>query len=583
MSELQLPRWEILDPIYVADHSVVEHETVEIKEHRGDDLTSFDKYQLDLDDSDAWYLLGDAKVLVDFEVRHSGSLPTEPQGIVLQDGFSLFSRAELSFNGQEVEAINEPGIAHFYRHLTEYSQDYSNVADKQIWYPVDKVDGVLNYKTGLIYHENNLTEAHQVSNRTLPGGIPDGVTLHTYGPIAHNDDIPAEIFIAGDFYIFSSAGSSAGAGKFALGTVAVGDIAYYDGSNWNLVTVATQASKKSATLGSGWYAYAPENDHRSNVQHGYLALEDSGGDDISEWRSGVQHNPQYVASFDAGVRRLLTVENQKCILPLKELFGTLQTQGLKASRGTSMTIDLYKQKRPNAVLYAKGPGTTLNNGLAINIKKLSLLVPRVKPSVQLRQIVQDTLAKVPEVRQDYPCYQVFRFENISNTQTANRLKITVDSNRMMYCLAMFSLASKRENTDENPFQCGYETDVELSYIRLRNHDKEFPQEPYNLHNGGDLPRMYNDVAELFAKQRGMDNYNDGLFIDLDTYAEVHTIVGFNLRDTDPAITEQFRSSDLELQYNLSTQPIGNYDVTIITCSKKEIIAKHIGGDTKWMK
>ena len=594
MSELQLPRWQITDPSYIIDRSVVENQTVEVKEPRGDDLTAFDKFQLNLEDTDAWYILGEAKVHVEFDLKYNGSLPTEDHGIVLQDGFGLFSRAELSFNGQEVEAINEPGTAHFFRHLSEYSEDYDQIANKQIWYPVTKKDHVVNTKTGAIQYNPLLvaTQAVYAESRQPPGGLDD--LPHNYGTVAHNDDIPdisPSPYLKGDFYVFSSAGDSAGAGKFALGVVAVGDIALYVGptpgqagdNGWRLVTIATQNSERSSVLGSGWLSYLPENYHRAEVGHGYFPLDNSAGDDQgSALRQGVRPNPQYVASYDAGVRRLLTAGNQKCILPLNELFGTLQTAGLKATRGTSITVDLYKNKTPAAILYAKGK-TAVNSALVtLNIKKLSLFVPRVKPSVQMRQDVQNILATIPEIRQDYPCYQVFRFQNIAATQTANRLKIVVDSNRMLYALVMFSLSTKRTAINQNPHQCSIDNDILINWVRMKNHSKEFPSEPYSISNG-DLPRMYDDTAELFGKIRGADDFNKGMFIDLDQYADVHSVVSFNMQDSDPAVTEQFRSSDLELQYNLSAQPVGTYDVTVITCSKKQIIAKHIGGSVKLMK
>lgn len=594
MSEQMLPVWQVLDPTYEIDRTLADNQLAEFKEPRGN-LSPFTKYIVNNENQNDWFVLGSSELHVAFKVMNNNAELTTGQGVVLQNGFALFDRMELRFNGLEVEAVQDPGTVHTMRHLIEYGDDYNPKAEKQIWYPITKRDGLYSIPDDGVDFEDNYVLPHLSALHSPPGGLT-GIGPEEYPDyrayVNFNDNTFPDP-IAGIFVIFNNGGDTTGAGKYNIGVVEAGDIAYYTGVAWVRVSRATQAlPKDNAVLGSGWHVFMPQNDHSAPIVHSYLPIQDiesEGEEDISEFRGDVKANSQYVATFDAAVARLVRkdvkIGNEtfcSCILPLKEVFGSLATAGAKATRGTTMTLVLYKNKDPLTILYAKGPSPVVENAFNIDIKQISLFVRRVNPNNGLQlQVNQKMLQMTTPVRNDYNHYQLYRFSDLALTQTSNHLKLNIDSNRVRWCLVLFQLASKREKIQQNPYQVSAAHDVKVSFIQVKNHDMTFPpSSPFNIGNG-DFGRAYNDLAELFVRDRGgMDSFNGGLQITFDQFKDVHTLFPFNMRDTDPALTERFRSSDLEIHYNLSEQPIGAYDVVVITSNTETLLAKRIGDQIK---
>ena len=61
------------------------------------------------------------------------------------------------------------------------------------------------------------------------------------------------------------------------------------------------------------------------------------------------------------------------------------------------------------------------------------------------------------------------------------------------------------------------------------------------------------------------------------FVDAHTIVAFDLSQRDPDLAESFRMSELEINYDLQSQPSGVYDVTVVTGVRKELVEKRVGG------
>lgn len=182
MSHSQVsPVWALDVPSYMEDKSTEYFEYREIREARSD-LTNVTRLTLETQDRDSYQYLPAAYIKVDLQCTASDgttALTADQKLALVNNGVQkLFKRAELLFDNNQVQNLNDPAFAHMVKTLVESSAEHiESVGQNQFWHLDSLEDPLQTHLENSAVHVSVLAADGTVANTYAPTGQYNEIQL----------------------------------------------------------------------------------------------------------------------------------------------------------------------------------------------------------------------------------------------------------------------------------------------------------------------------------------------------------------------------------------------------------------------
>ena len=279
--------------------------------------------------------------------------------------------------------------------------------------------------------------------------------------------------------------------------------------------------------------------------------------------TNIIENPNYDENF-AKQNALSTNVNNYCLLNLGELIPYL-AQYNRVSRGQVFELKLTRSS----------PAKALFAGIAapdFHIKKLSLFMRRVKPSLSKQVVLNSTLSSKAVVPLVYDHVDVHVEHDINKSTLANRFIIAHRSARVKQILVAFCEARNSESVRRDPLAFRRN---KVNSIECRINGISFPDQIYRYTDEGSS-RIIADIHELGMKNQVWDG--DSL-IDPVNWETTRCVYAFDTSRQEESF-DSARNVQTELRYTLESAADNNYNVYCIVVSERKASLNLVDGHTK---
>ena len=286
----------------------------------------------------------------------------------------------------------------------------------------------------------------------------------------------------------------------------------------------------------------------------------------------IKKNTTYNDAFRSRVDRSPNV--QTLFIPLAEAFPILDDMGT-VSKGLRIELELTKQSNVNRCVFGKFNASAIS----IDISRISMWIPRLRPSTSMRQQVTATLKEEQKLMVPYHHLDFFQSNLYSSSTQNGSFKVTSDTNRPSLVLVGFQHASRDSDYRLNSLEFDRGT---LQSIHVRLNGQQHPQEEFEL-SEQKYVRIVQGLHEIGAKS--FQNY-DGSLVDFKKFADgPHSLIAFNLAHHDRALFDKSSIADLEIRWALSAAwpNSSDYQVCCAVVSERQLEASLGKGDVALRK
>lgn len=542
--EYLAPAYEIDQPSVIVDESIQQMRMTEYKTANGT-ITGDTVYRIAFDDESRWAQLSESYIQVKFYLTRTSTARTtaynviEKDEVMLPDAWGLFSSVKCSLNNNQVDIIQNPGTTHVMKCLSDFSRDYAdNIADNEgfapltVVEPYDTTDGTAN--TLVINPLSNsstitTTEVAEMGQTAIAG-------LSVW--------LPGNSMSSPFQYEYTLSGTDPNWGKAATGRYRQNP--YYDA---NFV-------KSKERLSKNWYPTTGGGIMRNSD---YEVMSEGNGATISAVTDPTTTSLTYSSAYKPVV----------VWLKLSELFPILSDVCKRATRGSKLEIELNKQS-PSALASAFYVNRVVAGfALTVTIERISLWLPTLEPSLAAKAYVEETMMRVPQTICKYLQMKTVVTSDIG--LNSNRIKLQVDSAKIMRVLVAFRDSVSQTSYNRNPY--GF-MGFNMSNIFLKINNKNVPETPYDC-NGNNIARALSDVYG----SKKLDDEDGSLITEANFRLGPCRIYNFDTSMDDYGFDTN-RISDVDLVYNMSSIPTVNYDVVCVVICEKSMKIKIASGKTK---
>lgn len=529
------PLWDVETKRVLVDNSIVSYRDTEYQTPQT--LSATDStYRLSFSDEAQYALLSDAKIHVRYTVsRTSTAIPLphpaiEQDHLMIPDPWGLFSSVACSINNQLIGVITNPGTAHMIKKIADFSSDYATaVGSMEGFYPLTKLEP-FSATTDIGYSPVEI-----ITGITTTQALQQGVTAANGQKVwlpAHSMSSPLQ-----KQYVLS--GGSA---------------------PWTLTATGLIRSNPH---------YSP-NFGRGNSRISVNTYPNVAGltQPNYETMSVNDKSPAY-ASLEEMASLITSTKTVDVMLKLSDLFPVLEQVCKIAIRGSKLDIVLQKQSNWASAFYQNY--VTSGMSAYVTISKVSLWIPLLRPSITAKLHVERIKDAEPTTFHKYTVMEKIETTEIPISMLSNRIKINVDTGKIVRVLVAFRSSLTQTRYDRNPY-CF--VGLNASQLQMKVNGMNIPESPYSTND--------NNCARVLYEMYGEKNYDDseGSLINHENFRDgPMRIYSFdcNMQDNEFDTT---RISDVEFNYQLSAQPATPYDVILLVLSEKGLYIKERSGKSK---
>lgn len=250
------------------------------------------------------------------------------------------------------------------------------------------------------------------------------------------------------------------------------------------------------------------------------------------------------------------------IIPLKELFPCLSM--LPATRGMILSVELTANRTASTILYQHNNfGANAAITPRVRVRTVNIWVPVVEPSATEKLSLQNQLLDLSSagpLSKPFVDYQLQRHRNFPSSAISSQFKIKLKTDRALFAIVGFQLSASRSLLNANPLNF---PNFGLSSLEIVADGVSYPMPSYRY---DDDDRAYHDLLTLFGKTNKFD-MSTGTLLTRKRYDGPMRFYGFDMYKS--AVGDK-RTIDVELRYQFSATPPGNYDVVVFVGSKKTL-------------
>jgi hypothetical protein len=261
------------------------------------------------------------------------------------------------------------------------------------------------------------------------------------------------------------------------------------------------------------------------------------------------------------------------IIPLSYLFDFYDSCRFPF-RGTKHEITLYKDANSNNYIHkgAGGENGTNNQPHMFNLKKMSLFVPRLKPSLTRMSELDAKLASGATQLLAWKDSDYYQSPQIAQTTTTYNWRVTAMQSRPSMIYVFYQKASRTDG-DQAWNKMIYDT-LNLRTLEIRVNGHIFPQETLILKQGlsnanAPEPDYMRAYLMLLESQNKMLVDDTGMLISYEEFNKIYNLFVFDLTKMERRVYESISASEIEIRWTLDANaPDNYYCFTIIESDKR---------------
>ncbi len=280
----------------------------------------------------------------------------------------------------------------------------------------------------------------------------------------------------------------------------------------------------------------------------------------------IHDNPFYNEGF---LKRWIVCRNQtadaaktvELIIPLSYLFN-FYDECRFPFRGLKHEITLYKEANSSMYIH-RGPGTADH---MFNLKKMSLWVPRLKPSLTRMAELDAKLASGATQTLAWKDYDFYQSPLVANTTTTYNWRVTAMQSRPSKVFVYFQ-ASTRADGDQTFNKMIFDT-LDLRTLEIRVNGHIFPKETLILRQGATNDPDYMRAYLMYLESQNKMLLDDtGAVVSYRDFNKLYNFFVFDLTKMERRVYESISASEIEIRYTLTTGA-NHYCYTVIESDKR---------------
>lgn len=595
------PEWDTSRPD-VIDLSTIEHEFVEYRDVNVNIATTQTKYEIETRDKDAFLLPHAGYLDVRYHI-HAVGAPQTPVAagtpVTIQNhALSLFKYADYFIEDQQIEHIDDPGIARTIKGLSEMSKENAESIASNMHFCLDKHDGTVprvrffNTNANRIGYELFFKLAAGNTNTTLNMVPTVGAAAGTW---QNGDTVEAWLggYITGtklDFITETPANFNASIARAADNTVTMaGGVLTVTSALYNLVGIRYKG-KLCKFMVAGQYAGVNIMiANQINVMPGI-----NPGTEASALLKVAAYNDALVSVdlpeefHPSGFQRRMeltdgcTQNAPSCLqIPLRDIFGFCAAFD-KVSRGLRHRVVFEKNVASQALL--RNAAVTGATDYDFTIDYISMWIPRLKPNLETLAMVEKQLKSgdIIDVNfTDLTCTRPTSTNVLNGPASNSSAYLSSTTKKPIRLFAAFQRQSRvdpGQTVNKRVFD-----HVNTTAIQTRLNGKIFPmfEMKFNAGTQVGVPRAYKAFLDAGYKMR---DPSSGSPITLRQFMDVYPIFAFDMTHQDEDLYKQLKQSELEIRWSNSFAQINagpgvteGYHLWVVYESERLVKFKSISG------
>lgn len=599
--------WNIFSP-EIVDNSTSSYDMTEYREVNVTNTSGLPRLEIETKDKDAFLRMHDSYLQIQYQIQQNTNPPTNltaAEDTCLQNNaLSLFKDSYLYCEDQLIESCTQPYLAHTIKNLSEFSKPHmeSISQNQHLFIETGDEPASSNRATQVRFYNNTSprigVELIFIQNAQFKL-IPTVATSATTW--IQNDSIVARIghfngpivnfmFLAAAANPNSaaapcSASLTTGAGLLSFSTIATPPVLL---ANNNVVQFTVNNNFNAITLYNSIAGAA-------DVAAGALVSTAGGTPVVGTNSNGAilygQSYASFINSFNDGFDKRCKLAGTglpvSVWIPLKNIFGFMKAFD-KITRGVRWRLVFNKESDQQSIL--RDPNVVADR--TVTIQYISCWVPRLKPSMQVLEVIEKELASEKTFDVHFTDLNIYRNPQAYITNANNTsFQLATTVKRPVGVYVVFQKAERisdsqivnRRNFDllgTTSLQLRYNGMTYPLYQYLLNYNSVTPigASSLPLPNAG-INRLYNAFLESGYKMHGYDHSSP---VTLDSFVKLYPIFYIDLHDQPDDLFKSQKSAELTILFNNAAMTNGatanGYYVYCIVESERSLKMKAISGN-----
>jgi hypothetical protein len=589
VNEVTSPEWEFDRPDDI-DLSTVEKEFIEYRDVNVNIATTQTKYEIETRDKDAYLLPHEGYVDVRYHIHAVGTpaaaLPAGTSVTIQNNVLSLFKYADYFIEDQQVEHIDNPGLARTIKGLSVMSKENVDSIESNQHFCLDTHDGFS--PSVRFFNTNAARKGYELFfNLDVLGNMTPDATANPTGAATWQNADTVEAWLGSygsgiklDFITSASAGFTPALTAATPNTVTIaGGKLNVTGAQYNLVGIRYKGRLCRFLAGGQPAAATLDAANIIKLTNG-IAVANQVDMPVS-----VELPAEFLPS---GAQKRLaytdgTSQNAPaCVqIPLKDIFGFCEAFD-KISRGLRHKV-IFEKAAAGDALYrdSRYTGTT---DYDFTIDHISMWIPRLKPDLKTMELVENKL-KSGEIFNvnftDLTCTRPTSTSVLTGPASNSSANLSSTSKKPVRLFAAFQRQSRVDSgqtVNKRVFD-----HVNTNAIHTRLNGKIFPYSELKLTAGSQvgMTRAYRALMDAGYKMR--DN-SSGSPITLRQFMDIYPIFHFDMTHQDEDLYKFMKQAELEVRWSNSFAAIPNgpgttegYHLWVVYESERLIKFKPVSG------
>lgn len=287
--------------------------------------------------------------------------------------------------------------------------------------------------------------------------------------------------------------------------------------------------------------------------------------------TAVRRNPNYNDALRRRCERSTGKQWMNVFLPLKDVFPVLEN--MHVLRGVRVDVELVKHQNEARVCFGNVDCTAI-------IQRISLWMPRVQPSLAELAKLEEKLVSGQHLTHNYYHMELHRQTGYVATSHDNQFRLATTVSRPSHALIAFGLSARQSSQKLNThqFDLGSSTGY-IKTLRFYVNSVQCPEQEIEISNDPlsyRHARAINDLHQLAGKLVPGDRDSSSL-IRYEDWVNQYPIFAIDLSKLPPSALQNNATSDLRVQWTLSGDFPGTYDINVLLFSEKQLEQDMKGG------
>lgn len=597
IESIESPIYDIFDKSF-EDISTDSMQYIEYYDVNLNDANAVDDYRIEVKERENWFLPCKSYIECHFKLTTpSGAAWALNENVALQNNaVGLFSRWELKFDDEIVEFVDDADIQNTVKSLVYFSDGYSDsIAKNQFWFP-DTVDSSNNVDSTDIISISNVDD-NKVTFFNTTSSLLTAFTIDAAGylkPFFGNAGDVINVFYTqnGVDYPVRFIGIRTGSGIFRASSL---DLTLQD-SGAGEIRLAFDAlttldsviaivdeigcrveffSDLKPTILSVFTVTTATIDHQYFKVGGGVDTEAFSG--YVSW-CGIAPKISLTNTLEGinyGQRKRQKLLNNSSMvvvhIPLMNVFDLFKSMK-HVTKGIKLSLRLSRNTN-DRVIFADNPSI-------VNISKVALWIPRIKPNVSVLPSLESKLNSTKNYYTHYVDTQIFKSNLITDVANNKLFQIKIKRKRPVKCFVVFQNVD-RVSGDQTHCKRIFDN---VSLLKLRvvlNATTQYPEREYSTRfsaSNNDYARVYNEFLRCSLKDHNID---EGSVVTFENFKTLYPIFAIDM--SEQAEYNVNPESALLDVYFTTLAHTTNYHMYVLVESERKLEMVGSNGMMKYLK